>query len=120
MSVPSPYSSASAPRSRRRSTRFGTIAETTTFSRETNAASRAASAYNTPIAGSYRGRRRQRRRRQHEAHLVEEQQLAPVDPVGDGAAQERGGDERRQLDGSEEPDQQRRSRLDVHLVGQRD
>lgn len=67
-----------------------------------------------------RGRRRQRRRRQHEAHLVEEQQLAPVDPVGDGAAQERGGDERRQLDGSEEPDQQRRPRLDVHLVGQRD
>ena len=51
VNVPSPYSSASAPRSWLRSTRFGTIAETATFSSETNAASTAASAYSTAIGG---------------------------------------------------------------------
>ena len=84
VSVPSPYSSASAPRSWLRSTRFGTIAETATFSSETNAASTAASAYSTPIGGSPDPRRRrQARRGQHEPDLVEQQQLAPVDPVRD-------------------------------------
>jgi hypothetical protein len=55
---------------------------------------------------------------QHEPDLIEQQQPAPIDPVGDRAAEQRGRDERHQFDGAEQPNEQSRPRLDVHLIRQ--
>ena len=65
-------------------------------------------------------RQREPRRGQHETDLVEQEQRAAVNPVGDRPSEERGGHERDDLDRAEQPDEQRRMRLHVDLVGQRD
>src|SRR3954469_6581767 len=57
---------------------------------------------------------------QDERDLVEEQQRAAIVAVGERAAEQRHRNERSELDGAEQAGQERRVRLDVELVGERD
>ena len=65
-------------------------------------------------------RGRQRARAHHQRDLVEQQQPAPVEAVGDRAAEEREDDQRRELDRAEQARQERRAGLRVELERQRD
>jgi len=63
---------------------------------------------------------RQPARTQHQAELIEQQQPPAIHAVRDCAPQQRHGDERHELDGAEQSDEQRGSGLNVELVGERD
>ena len=122
VSVPSPYSSASAPRSWRRSTEVRhDRRRLTTFSRDTNAASTAASAYSTATGGMSDPRRhREPRRRQHEpdwssSRSFRRSNRSAIAPPRSAAATSGASST-----APRSPTSSARPRLDVHLVGQRD
>jgi hypothetical protein len=64
--------------------------------------------------------RAERGRHRHKCDLIEQQQPAAVRPVRQRPAEQRHRDERPELDRAEQTGEQRRPRLDVDLVGQRD
>ena len=69
------------------------------------------------------GRERERRqagRRQRDRDLGCEHQVATLEAVGGGAAEQRKHDDRDQLDDPEQPDERRRARERVDLVRDRD
>ena len=66
------------------------------------------------------GRRRQPAGGQEHPDLIEDQQPAAIHAVRDRAAEQRHRDQRPELDGPEQADEERRVGLDVQLIGQRD
>jgi hypothetical protein len=66
------------------------------------------------------GQRGEGARAGDERDLVEQQQPLAIHAVGDRPAQQRRGDERRELDGSEQAGEEGGAGLRVELVGQRD
>ncbi len=55
-----------------------------------------------------------------QGELAEEQQAAAVEAVGEGAAEERGDDQRAELGGADQADEEGRAGDHEHLVGERD